>query len=309
MRTIGLLIFVVFLGLFTRELWRLYFEQRLTERVAKDGVRVEVRVDHVSAARKSWRDLLSNCKYVDFHFEGRPYMLRYSQDSIYLQEGILIPVYYSRSADAFVQYTRGLNSEDLYKTSALVNFSVVRLASIAHALLSFCWAFTILCVIFTLGILARLTRLELFWRIQNFIAGTCAIVLAVYFSYNAIGNWRYYARLKHGVTQKVKVEDIYETMDVNPRDPSDALVFTVYRARVDFREKQRIIAVGRKDFEAVHKGEQLVVLYDAGLDDMMGARYAPLVADYVFPFVVWAIVLVTIIRRKRPPGGPADTQA
>src|SRR5882672_8374247 len=106
LKTIGLLILVVFLGLFTRELWRIYFEQQRTERVAKDGVRIEVRVDHVSAARKSWRDLLSNSKYVDFRYGGKPYTLRYSQDSLFLEDGMLIPVYYSQSADAFVQNIR-----------------------------------------------------------------------------------------------------------------------------------------------------------------------------------------------------------
>jgi hypothetical protein len=307
-KTIGLVILVAFLGLFTRELWRIYFEQQRTERVAKDGVRIEVRVDHVSAARKSWRDLLSNSKYVDFRYGGKSHTIRYSQDSLFLEDGIMIPVYYSPSADAFVQHIRGLHSEDLYKTSALVNFSVFRLARITHALLAFCWALTILCVIFALGILARMTEIELLWRIQHLIGGSCAIILAVYFSYNAIGNWRYYSRLRNGVAQQVKVEDIYETSDVHTRDASDDWEFTVYRARVDFHGEPRIIAVGRKDYEQVHKGEELAVLYDAGLDDMMGARYAPLVADYVFPFVVWAIVLVTIFRRKRKPGAPAETR-
>jgi hypothetical protein len=299
LKIIGLIILVTLLSLFTRELWRIYGEQRRIERVAKDGVRLEVRVDHVYAAKKSWRDFLSNSKYVEFQYSGKPYTLRYNQDSLFLQEGMLIPVYYSASADDFIQNIRGLHREDLYKTSALVQFSVVRLARVDHALLAFCWALTILCVIFTLGILARLTRLEVFWRVQNIIAGACAVVLAVFFSYNAIGNWRYYSRLKQGVVQTVKVEDIYETMDVHPRDPSDALVFTVYRARVDFRGKQWIIAVGRKDYEQVHKGEELAVLYDAGLDDMMGANFSPLAADYVFPLVVWAIILVTILRRRR----------
>jgi hypothetical protein len=180
-----------------------------------------------------------------------------------------------------------------------VKFSVVRLASVDHALFAFCWALTILCVIFALGILARLTGLKLLWRVQNIIAGGCAIILAAFFSYNAIGNWRYYSRLKHGVVQSVKVEDIYETVDVNPRDQSDVFIFSVYRARVDFRGGQWIIAVGRKDYEQVHKGEELTVLYDAGLDDMMGANFSPLAADYVFPFVVWALILVTILRRRR----------
>jgi hypothetical protein len=90
--------------------------------------------------------------------------------------------------------------------------------------------------------LARLIGIALLWRVQNVIAATCAIILAVYFSYNA---------------------------------------------------------VGRKDFQQVHKGEELPVLYDAGLDDMMGANYSPLVVDYVFPLVVWGIVLYAIFRRRR----------
>ncbi len=298
-KIIGLIILVAILSLFTRELWRIYGEQRRIERVARDGVRLEVKVDHAYAARKSWRDLLSNSKYVDFHYGGKPYTIRYNQDSLFLQDGMLIPVYYSASADDFIQNIQGVDRKAVYKTSALVQFSVVRLASVDHALLAFCWALTILCVIFALGILARLTGRELLWRVQHFIAGGCAIILAVFFSYNALGNWRYYSRLKHGAVQTVKVEDIYETMDVNATGPSDQLVFTVYRARVDFRGQQWIIAVGRKDYVEVHKGEELTVWYDAGLDDMMGANFSPLAADYLFPLVVWAIILVTIFRRRR----------
>ena len=133
-------------------------------------------------------------------------------------------------------------------------------------------------------------------------AGGCAVALAGYFSYNAIANWRYYSTLKKGVAQSVKVEDIYETMDVHPRDPSDALIFTVYRARVIFRGEPMIIAVGRKDFEQVHPGGQLTVLYDARLDDLMGANYSLLAADYVFPVVVWGIVFFAIFRRRRGSG-------
>jgi hypothetical protein len=296
---IGQIILLLFVGFLAREAWRIYSQEHQAERVAQDGVRLKVRVDEVTTEKKSWRDYLSNSKYVHFRYEGKDYTLRYSQDSVFLQPGILIPVYYSASADEFVQSIKPLQSKEIVRTSPLVNFTVVRLFTTMHAILAACWMLTLLFVIFALGFLARLTRIEVLWTVQNWIAGFCAVCLAIYFSYNAVANWRYASKLRQGVAQQVKVEDIYRTMDVNPRgDNSDVFIFYVYRARVLFNGELRLIAVGRKDFEQVHPGENLTVLYNAGMDDLMGANYSMLVVDCVFPFVVWGIVLFVIFRRR-----------
>jgi hypothetical protein len=296
---IGQLILLVFVGFLAREGWRMYDEQRRVERVAKDGVRTTVRVDAVTTERKTWRDYLSNSKYVHFRYDGKDYTLRYSQDSIYLQSGISIPVYYSASAGEFVQNIKGSRSEEVVRTSPLVKFTVVRLFSPTHAILFFCWGLTLLFIIFALGFLATLTGMPVLWTVQNRVGGFCAVCLAVYISYNAFANWRYASQLRQGVVQSVKVKDIYKTMDEHNTDPSDRIFFEVYRARVLFNGEPRIIAVGRKDFEQVHPGENLTVLYNAGMDDMMGANYHMPVVDIVFPFVVWGIVLFAIFQRRK----------
>jgi hypothetical protein len=297
---IGQIILIAFVGLLTREGWRIYNEQIRIDRVARDAVRMQVRVDHVSHERKSWRDYISNSRYVSFPYQGKEHDLRYSQDSVFLQEGILIPVYYSPSSDEFVQKIKGLDERQNGKTSPLVWFTVLSLVSTTHAILAFCCAISLILVIFVLGFLARLTGIAAIWKVQDIFTGFCALALALYFSYNAFAHWRYYSRLsKEGIVQRVKVEDIFRTYDTRNHDNSDVFLFYVYRARVIFSGERRFIAVGRKDYEEVHPGGELPVLYDAGVDDMMGVNYRPLAVDYVFPVVIWGIVLWVMFRRRQ----------
>ena len=296
---IGQIILLLFVGFLAREAWRMYSAARQIDRVAKDGIRVQVRVDQVTTEKRSWRDYLGNSKYVHFHYEGKEYTLRYSQDSVFLQPGALIPMYYSPSGDEFVQSIKSLRREDNVRTSPLVNFTVVRLFTATHALLFFCCGLWLLFGIFALGFLARLSGMGVLWTLQNWLAGLCGLALAFYCSYNAFANWRYASKLRQGVAQQVKVEEIYKTMDVHGTDPTDRIFFEVYRARVVFNGEPRLIAVGGRDFEQVHPGENLTVLYNAGMDDLMGANYRMLVVDYLFPVAVWGIVLFVIFRGRR----------
>src|ERR1700743_1002596 len=126
---LGQIVLLVIVGFLAREGWRLYSEQHRIDRVARDGVRMTVKIDDVTTEKKTWRDYLSNSKYVHFRYEGKAYVLRYSQDSVFLQPGISIPAYYSASAGEFVQSIKGLHSEELIRTSPLVKFTVVRLFS------------------------------------------------------------------------------------------------------------------------------------------------------------------------------------
>ncbi len=299
---IGQIILLLFFGFLAREAWRIYRDERKIGRVAKDGVRLIVRVDRVSNERKTWRDYISNSRYVSFHYEGKEYNLRYSQDSVFLQEGVRIPVYYSSSADDFVQSMRGLHEQYHYKTSPLVQWSVIRRFNGEHTALFAVLLLGGIFLVFSTGYLATWTGIPLIRTVGNFFVLVCAVGGAIFFSYDAIAYWRYYSRLeREGVKQAVRVEDTDRRRAFNDNRSDEIWISYEYKARVNFRGEQRVIAIGCKDYEQVHPGEDLIVWNDTALDDMLGTNYTPLYENFIFPLLIWGILLFYFLKWIRRP--------
>lgn len=100
------------------------------------------------------------------------------------------------------------------------------------------------------------------------------------------------------MAETVTIEDLTRQREFN-NDHDVWLIFYDYRARVRFKGESRVIGVGSGDYARLHVGDPMVVLYDAGVDDLMSADFRPLYLEFVFPFVVWGILLYAVFRRKK----------
>jgi hypothetical protein len=300
---IGQAILIIFFGFLTREAWRFYSDEQRVNNIGKDGVRITVHVDKVSNEKKSWRDYISNSKYISFAYHEKPYTLRYSQDSIFLQDGVEAPVIYSASRDEFMQPALALAQQPMYKTSPLVNFTAVKLFSTTNVILFFALLITVVLVVFILGFLATITGLGIIRAFQSGVLLLCALAGAIYLTYSSYTYWQYYTHLKSaGVPQVVKLEDISRDAQVNSRDNSDFLMLYTYQARINFHGESRVIAVGEKDYEKLHPGDNINVIYDPAIDDMVSANYTLLYRDFIFTGVIWLIVFYGVgksLKRRR----------
>lgn len=296
---IGQVLLLAFLGFLARECWQMYKTAKKIERVRQDGVRVLVRLDEVSHAKKTWRDYVTNGGYVTFHYQGKIYAMHYTQDSVFLQEGAQVPVIYSSSNDEVVQPGKDFRQKELYKTSPLVHWSVIRLFSGPNSALFF---FVILAGLFLLlatHFVANLTGIGLIRKLGNLLVIGCAVGGAIYLTYDAVSYWRYYSHLRNnGAPGTVRVEEI-EREKAFKNDRSKVFVFYVYKARVSFQNESRVIAVGSADYEHTRTGQPLNVLYDKTKDDMMAVNYSPEYNILIFPLIVWLLLLFFCIRSLR----------
>ena len=296
---IGQLLILAFLGLVARECWRNYNEKKTVESVNKDGVLLRVRIDQVSNKKMTWRDYIGNSRYITFHYREKPYTIRYIQDTIFLQDGVSVPVVYSASNDLFIRPEKTDLENRFYKTSPLVKWTVIRLFSGSHAALFFALVLTAAFVVLALGFLATLTGSDLIRRVGNLLIVVCALGGTLFLCYDAWVYWRYYSHLKHeGTPATVRVEEIERHREFN-NDRSKVFIFYVYQARVNFHGESRIIVVGEKDYDRTKAGDTLDVLYDANIDDMMSVNYSLLYHNLIFPLVFLVIVVFIIGRQRR----------
>ncbi|MBS1661652.1 MAG: hypothetical protein JST68_11455 [Bacteroidetes bacterium] len=294
---IGQILLLAFLGFVARETWRIYDEEKTAQNINKDGLRLRVQIDNVSNEKIIWRDYIGNSRYITFHYQRKEYRIRYIQDSIFLQDGILIPVVYSPSSDRFIQPGKPGHQTALYKTSPLIKWTSVRLFSSANAALFFAALLTAVVVLLATGMLANFTGLSLIRRLGDILVFLFAISGAIYLTYDAAAYWRYYSTLKRqGAATTAKIEDIDRMKEFN-NDNSQIFIFYIYQARINFQGESRIIAVGSKDYEHLKPGDNIDVLYDESRDDMMSVNYRLLYHNLVFPLVVWVILIFFFNRR------------
>lgn len=159
--TIGQAILVIFFGFLARETWRMHGEEQRKERISKDGIREIVKLDDVSNDKKTWRDYIGNSRYISFQYKTKAYAMRYTQDSVFLQNGALVPVIYSPLYDDFIQpVSVSAPQAHVFKTSPLIQFTAVRTFSRANALLFFAVLLTAVFLVFSCGFLAGITRIN-----------------------------------------------------------------------------------------------------------------------------------------------------
>lgn len=307
--TIGQAILVIFFGFLARETWRMHGEEQRKERISKDGIREIVKLDDVSNDKKTWRDHIGNSRYISFHYKTKAYAMRYTQDSVFLQNGALVPVIYSPLYDDFIQpVSASAPQAHLFKTSPLIQFTAVRTFSRANALLFFAVLLTAVFLVFSCGFLAGITRIKLFRFIGNTIAWLCALSGSFYVTYNALAYWRYYEKLHGGGThQTVKLEDLSRTAETNGHDNTQLFLLYNYEARVNFRGESRIIAAGKKDYEHLHAGDDMDVIYSPAMDDMMSAKYGFLYRNFIFALATWVIVFFAASKSLRSRRKSANT--
>jgi hypothetical protein len=297
---IGHIIIILFFALLVRELWHGYQNEKRTILFSKEGHPERITIDNTTNERKTWKDYLSNSKYIHFTFHNKPYEIRYVQDSGWVGPGTKVTLLYDENRDDFMQ--PGLNTyrEPIYKKSKLVDFTVVSLFSPENLWLFFFVVFGLVLIVFVSGVLANLTGLDIISRFMNVLVSCIFIAGAIFITYDAYTYYKYARQVRvdaNAVT--VPLLDKYRTMLNNGHSSDGFELFYFYSALVHYNTEDRIIPIGERDYNNVNKNEPLNALYNSRMDEMVSQNYSPSYSSAFFVAIVWVLLIFWVTQKLK----------
>ena len=291
-------ILILFLVLVARETWWSYQEENITDRFAREGIPVTVRVASESQEKKNWKDYISNNRYFSFTYHDKSYTVHYYLDSGWVGTGSLIHLLYLPALDDFRQPGNFVHRKTVFKKSPLVSWIVVSTFKYANRSLFMTVLLVIVIAVFSLSALGRLTGISGFDKVAGAIGMVAALGGACFVTWDLWMNYRYYYTLKANtvsLTVPVITTDSYTYGP--PHYTNDIYIAHYYSATVEYAADSRTIAISESDYDRLKPHDSLTVLYNAGMDDMMSADYHVEKYKWWFPITLW-ILAVYFIRKK-----------
>ena len=297
---------ILFLVVVARETWSSYQEEKLTDRFAREGTPVSVRVGAESQVKKNWKDYLSNNRYFTFTYQEKTYTVHYFLDSGWVGTGDLIHLLYLPALDAFRQPGNFVRRGTGYKKSPLVSWIVVGTFSLANRSLFITVLLSVVIVVFSLSAMARLTGISLFDKLANVIVIVAAYSSAIFFTWDLWMNYRYYNAVKaQGSTLTLPVITTDAYTYGTPRYSNSVYEAHYYSATVEFGSESRMIAINESDYDHLKPRDALAVWYNRDMDDMVSAAYRVEKYKWFFPVMIW--ILGAFYTWKKWPWRKPDT--
>jgi hypothetical protein len=283
------------MGVAAYALWGMYHDARLAEQFAAEGQLVPVRVAAIATEPRAWADYLGNVAYLTFSYGGKSYTARYVRDTAYVGVGDRVTLLHHAELDAFRQPGPQFRYKQREGVSRLIRWSVLRTLSLERQLLIACLGMTALFGAYTVGAVARLTGHQLAREPAQFLTGVGLLLLSLWLAYDAWQYWQYYHQLKtSGQSTTVRV---IETERTSLTRKSRYRILYTYAARVYHNGRERKIPLEETDYDRLHPGDPLPVLYQATLDDMMPVNYTMSYPVLLAPVLLGLVSLLFFYRK------------
>ena len=300
---LGQIVLIVFIGFVDLEVWRAYKEEKRTTLFEQEGRPVGITIDQVTHEKQTWKDYIGNSKYIGFLYRGKAYKIRYVQDTLFVMEGTRLSLLYHEGLDEFRQPRRLSHGRPIYRTSRLVNWTLLNVFSIANRYLFFCVALSIVLYLMVSGMAANLTGSRRLTAFNNVFIPLVFFAGALYVTVEAWEYYAYYRQVKSGAGQlAVPVVSLDKNSRFKYQHSDDVWKVYDYTALVHYQKEDRIIPISEKDYETISPGGNIDVYYNERLDDMISVNYT---TDWIalgFVLFVWgmaAFVLVGRMRKRR----------